>query len=126
MLDVAQEIAALTTDFENIPRLFDKLEELKKLRDQMRQNTEISEKEIFDTIMKKTMELMRPLQSIGFFYMTLVADKKEPEYYGEFVGPDDANKVLLKWKESDNHHRVIFGDLTAEDLTTEQWNEFEK
>jgi hypothetical protein len=58
--------------------------------------------------------------------MALVADKKEPLYYGESVGPDDADKVLLKWKESEDHHRVIFGDLTTEDLTDEQWNEFNK
>jgi hypothetical protein len=126
MMDVAQEIAALFTDFENLPNLVDKLDELKKLKDQMSQNTEMSEEEIRNTVMKKTMEIMRPLQSIGYFYMTLVADKKEPEYYGEFVGPGDADKVLLKWKESDDHHRVIFGDLTAEDLTTEQWNKLEK
>jgi outer membrane lipoprotein-sorting protein len=125
MMDVAQEITALVTDFENLPNLVDKLE-LKKLKDQMSQNNEMSEEEIRNTVMKKTMEMMRPLQSIGYFYMILVADKKEPVYYGEFVGPDDANKVLLKWKESDDHHRVIFGDLTTEDLTAEQWKELEQ
>ena len=126
MMDVAQEITALATDFENIPQLIEKLDELKKLKDQMSRNTEMSQEEIRNAVMKKTMEIMRPLQSIGYFYMTLVADKKEPEYYGEFVGPNDADKVLLKWKESDDHYRVIFGDLTAEDLTTEQWNEFQR
>jgi outer membrane lipoprotein-sorting protein len=126
MMDVAQEITALTTDFENLPQLVDKLDELKKLIDQMRQNTEISEKEIRDTIMKQTIEMMRPLQSIGFFYMTLVADKTEPVYYGESVGPNDADMVLLKWKVSDDQYRAIFGDLTAEDLTADQWNELER
>jgi outer membrane lipoprotein-sorting protein len=126
MMDVAQEIAALFTDFENLPNLVDKLDELKKLKDQMSQNTEMSQDQIRDFVMKKTMEIMRPLQSIGFFYMTLVTDKKEPVYYGESVGPDDADMVLLKWKVSDDHYRVIFGDLSAEDLTAEQWNEFEK
>lgn len=67
-----------------------------------------------------------PLQSIGFFYRTLVEDKKEPVYYGESVGPDDADKVLLKWKVSDDQYRVIFGDLTAEDVTAEKWKEFER
>ena len=124
MMDLLQEIKAI--DFQNLPPLIEKLDELKK----MYQNSELSEEEIFeeifDPVLKTTMEIMRPLQSIGFFYMTLVTDKKEPVYYGESVGPDDADKVLLKWKVSDDHHRVIFGDLTAEDLTTEQWNEFEK
>ena len=120
MKDLLQEIKAL--DFQNLPPLIEKLDELKK----MNQNSELSEEEIFDTILKTTMDIMRPLQSIGFFYMTLVADKKEPVYYGESVGPDDADMVLLKWKVSDDHYRVIFGDLTAEDLTADQWNEFQK
>jgi outer membrane lipoprotein-sorting protein len=122
MLELAQEIAALTTDFENFP----KLEELKKLKDQMSENTETPEEEIRNALMKKSMEMMRPLQSIGFFYMVLVADKTEPVYYGDAVGPGDADKVLLKWKVSEDQYRVIFGDLTAEDVTAEQWKEFER
>jgi len=148
MMDVAQEIAAFnqilmeelkkleeemgdTTEMtkEELRNAIMKKSEstfLKKMMENIGDTTEMSEEETRNAIMKKTMEIMRPLQSIGFFYMTLVADKKEPVYYGESVGPDDADKVLLKWKESDDHHRVIFGDLTAEDLTDEQWNEFEK
>ena len=124
MMDLLQEIKAI--DFQNLPPLIEKLDELKK----MYQNSELSEEEIFeeifDPVLKTTMEIMRPLQSIGFFYMTLVTDKKEPVYYGESVGPDDADKVLLKWRESDNHYRVIFGDLNTENLTAEQWKEFER
>ncbi len=123
MLELAQEIAALMKDVEYVTYLTDKL---KKLKEEMSQTTEMSQDEIRDAIMKKSMEIMRPLQSIGFFYMMLVADKKEPVYYGESVGPDDADMVLLKWKVSDDHYRVIFGDLTAEDLTAEQWNKLEK
>jgi outer membrane lipoprotein-sorting protein len=148
MMDVAQEIAAFndilmkelkkleedmgdTTEMtkEEIRNAVMKKSEstfLKKLMEDMGGTTEMTNEEFRNSLMKKSMEIMRPLQSIGFFYMTLVADKKEPVYYGEFVSPDDPDKVLLKWKESDDHHRVIFGDLTAEDLTTEQWNEFEK
>lgn len=126
MMDLAQEITAIATDFENLPHLIDEIDELKKLKDQMSQATETSEEEIRNAVMKKTMEIMRPLQSIGFFYMTLVTDKKEPVYYGESVGPDDADMVLLEWKVSDDQYRVIFGDLTAEDLTADQWKEFER
>jgi len=99
---------------------------LKKLMEDMGGTTEMTNEEFRNTVMKKTMEIMRPLQSIGFFYMTLVADKKEPVYYGESVSPDDADKVLLKWKVSDDQYRVIFGDLTAEDVTVDQWNELER
>jgi len=99
---------------------------LKKLLEDMGDTTEMTNEEFRNVLMKKSMETMRPLQSIGFFYMTLVPDKKEAVYYGESVGPDDADKVLLKWKVSDNQYRVIFGDLTAEDLTAEQWKELER
>ena len=123
MLELAQEIAALNKDNQYMKNLSEKLKEEKE---EMSRTTEMSEEEIRDAIMKKSMEIMRPLQSIGFFYMMLVGDKKEPVYYGESVSPDDADKVLLKWKVSDDHYRVIFGDLTAEDLTADQWNEFQK
>ena len=72
------------------------------------------------------MNIMRPAQSLGMFYMTLVQDRKDPAYYGESVGPDDAALVLLRWKISDNQYRVIFGDLTAENVTAEELAELEK
>jgi hypothetical protein len=75
---------------------------------------------------KKIMEIMRPVQSLGIFYMMLVQDGKEPIYYGESVGPDDADAVLMRWKIPENRYRVIFGDLTAEDVTAEQLEELEK
>ncbi|MDH4238606.1 MAG: hypothetical protein OEW48_03485 [Phycisphaerae bacterium] len=148
MMDLAQEIAALNNILmEELKKLKEEMGDttemtneelrnavmkktestfLKKLMEDMGGTTEMTNEEFRNALMKKTMEIMRPLQSIGFFYMTLVADKKEPVYYGESVGPDDADKVLLQWKVSDDHYRVIFGDLTAEDLTAEQWKEFEK
>jgi len=76
--------------------------------------------------LKETMKIMRPVQSLAMFYMTLVQDKKEPVYYGESVGPNDADKVLLRWKVSDSQYRVIFGNLTAADVTAEKLAELEK
>jgi hypothetical protein len=119
MLELAQEITALK-DSQYINDLLEKLKEMK-------QNTEMSNDELRDAFMKKWMtEIMQPIQSISYFYMTLVTDKKEPVYYGESVGPENADMVLLKWKVSDDHYRVIFGDLTAKDLTADQFNEIEK
>jgi outer membrane lipoprotein-sorting protein len=149
MLDLAQEIAAFNDILmEELKKLKEEMGDttkmtkeelrnavmkksmestfLKKLMEDMGDTTEMTNEEFRNTLMKKSMETMRPLQSIGFFYMTLVADKKEPVYYGESVGPDDADLVLLKWKVSDDHYRVIFGDLTAEDLTVDQWNELQR
>jgi hypothetical protein len=74
---------------------------------------------------KKIMEIMRPVQSLGMFYMTLVQEKKEPAYYGNVVGPNDADKVLLRWKTGDDEYRVIYGNLTAEAVSAERLAELE-
>ena len=75
---------------------------------------------------KKLVDMMKPVQSIGMFYMTLVQDKKEPAYYGEKISPGNVGLMLLRWKISDNQYRVIFGDLTAADVTAEELAELEK
>ena len=82
-------------------------------------------KDTLEKVMKETMELMRPIQSVSMFYMKLVQDKKEPVYYGESVEPEDAGAILLRWKVSDGQYRVIFGDLKAMDVTAEQLAELE-
>ena len=123
MLELNQEIATHNKDSQYMKNLTEKL---KKEIEEMSRTTDMSEDEIRDTLMKKFMERIMPLQSIGLFYMILVANQKEPVYYGESVGPDDADKVLLKWKVSDDQYRVIYGDLTAEDLTADQWNQLQK
>ena len=74
---------------------------------------------------KKIMEIMRPVQSLGMFYITLVREKKEPAYYGNVVGLNDADKVLLRWKSGDNAYRVIYGNLTAEAVSAEKLAELE-
>jgi len=62
----------------------------------------------------------------AFFYETLVEDKKDPAYYGETVGPDDTNKVLLRWKLDVGQYRVIFGDLSIKNVTAEELAKLEK
>jgi outer membrane lipoprotein-sorting protein len=78
-----------------------------------------------ENIMKETMEIMRPVQSLTMFYMRLVQDKKEPVYYGESVTPADTDKVLLRWKTSDNEYRIIFGDLHTETVSADELAELE-
>jgi len=73
----------------------------------------------------KMMEAIQPVYPIGLFYMALVEDKKEPVYYGQTVGPNDSEAVLLRWKISDDQYRVIFGDLSTMDVTAEQLAELE-
>jgi outer membrane lipoprotein-sorting protein len=73
----------------------------------------------------KMIEAILPLQSLGMFYMTLVQDKKEPAYYGEKVTPEFPHAVLMRWKKEDGNYRVIFGDLTIEDVTPDELAELE-
>ncbi|MCP4262312.1 MAG: hypothetical protein GY774_33145 [Planctomycetes bacterium] len=75
---------------------------------------------------KKIMGLMQPVQSLGMFYMTLVQGKNEPAYYGQSVAPDDAEAVLIKWKVSEGKYRVIFGDLSALDVSADELTKLEK
>jgi len=79
-----------------------------------------------EKVIKETMETMQPIQSLSLFYMSLVQGKKEPVYYGESVGPNDADKVLLRWKVSEGQYRVVFGDLTTVDITAEKLAEIEE
>jgi hypothetical protein len=74
----------------------------------------------------KMIEAILPIQSLGMFYMTLVQDKKEPAYYGESVSPGDGDKVLMRWKVSDNEYRIIFGDLSVGNATAEELGELER
>lgn len=62
---------------------------------------------------------MMPVQGLGMFYMTLVQDQKDPAYYGGTVEPGDANSVLLRWQIEGDRYRVIFGDLSAGEMTYE-------
>jgi len=118
LMNLMQEFSALK-DSENLTDAGLKLkEEMDQKPEDMNQ---LQEEQI-----KKVMDLMQPIQSLGMFYMTLVQDKKEPAYYGESVGPGDADAVLLRWKLSDDQYRVIYGDLSAEDVTAEELAELER
>ncbi len=74
----------------------------------------------------KIMDMTRPIQSLGMFYMALVQDKKEPVYHGKSIRPDDVGAVLLRWKTAENEYRVIFGDLSVLTVTAEKLKELEK
>jgi hypothetical protein len=60
------------------------------------------------------------------FRSRLLKDGTDPLYYGKTVNPKDADKVLMRWKVSNNEYRVIFGDLHAETVTAEKLVELEK
>ena len=76
-------------------------------------------------ISKEAMEKIANIQAACRFYAKLAKDDKEAIYYGRKVTPEDSDMILLRWKVSDNEYRVIFGNLTAENVTTEQLVELE-
>jgi hypothetical protein len=116
LMNLIQEFSALK-DSENLT------DAGLKLQEEMKQMTKDKDDE---HIKNKAMEMMRQVQSLGMFYMTLAQDKKEPAYYGDIVTVQDVEKVLLRWKISDDQYRVIFGDLSALDVSTEELAELEK
>lgn len=50
------------------------------------------------------------------FYADLVEENKEAEYHGDKVTADDLDDELMRWKISDNQHRIIYGDLRVETI----------
>jgi hypothetical protein len=68
----------------------------------------------------------KPMRCLNRFYDGLQYDKKDPAYYGKTVTPKDTDKVLMRWKVSENQYRVIFGDLHAETVTSEKLAELEQ
>jgi len=79
-----------------------------------------------DEISNKLVDFLMPIRGLGRFCDMLAQDGKDPAYYGNTVTPKDADKVLLRWKVSDNDYRVIYGDLHAETVTPEKLAELEK
>jgi hypothetical protein len=77
----------------------------------------------FDRDQKK-MDALKPMRFLNKFYLGPAS--KDSAYYGETVTPKDADKVLMRWKVSDNEYRVIYGDLHAETVTPEKLAELEK
>ncbi len=51
------------------------------------------------------------------FYAGLVIEDKDPSYYGSRVTAEFPHAILMRWKTEDGKYRVIFGDLTARDVS---------
>jgi len=66
----------------------------------------------------KKMDALKPMRFLNKFYIGLA--KKDSAYYGKTVTPKDTDKVLMQWKISDSEYRVIFGDLSAGNVTAEE------
>ena len=60
------------------------------------------------------------------FYDKLIREKKDVAYYGDKITVEDSDKVLIRWKISDDQYKVIFGNLTRKSITAEELTELEK
>ncbi len=77
------------------------------------------------TDIRKGMEKLLIVQGACTFYAELVKTDKDAAYYGDIVTADDPDAVLMRWKVYDGQYRVIFGDLTIENVTADQLAELE-
>jgi hypothetical protein len=59
------------------------------------------------------------------FYAGLVIDGKDPAYCGDKVTAEFPHAVLMRWKIQDGKYRIIFGDLTARDVSAGELAELE-
>lgn len=107
-------------DYMSLMQEFQAIKDSKNLTEAgQRLNKEMEQLTTQDEITTKVLEMMQPVQSLAMFYMMLVQDKKEPVYYGQSVNPGD-EAVLLRWKLSEDRYRVIFGDLSARDVSADE------
>jgi hypothetical protein len=81
-----------------------------------------------EEIGNKLVDFLMPIQNLVKFcdQRLFWYDVFQLKYYGKTVTPKDADKVLMRWKVSDNEYRVIYGDLHAETVTPEKLAELEK
>ena len=74
---------------------------------------------------KELLARFMKVDMVGRMYTILEKDGKDPAYYGDKVTADHPDAVLFRWKIDDNTYRVVFGDLSTEDVSSEKLVELE-
>ena len=69
---------------------------------------------------KEVMANIFKLQGIGMTYGSMVQDGNDPAYYGDKVTAEFPHAVLMRWKIAANTYKVIFGDLSIGETTTQE------
>ena len=82
--------------------------------------------EVNEQLQRKLEKMSDLLDEPFLFYTQHENEGNTPAYYGEDVKAGDANAVLMRWKVTDNTYRVIFGDLSVENVTAEKLKEMEQ
>jgi len=74
---------------------------------------------------KELLARFMKVDRVGMMYTTLEKDGKDPAYYGDKVSSESPEAVLFRWKTDDDTYRVVFGDLSTEDVSAEKLAELE-
>ena len=74
---------------------------------------------------KELLNRFMKVNRVGMMYTTLEKDGKDPAYYGDKVSAESPEAVLFRWKTDDDTFRVVFGDLSTEDVSAEKLAELE-
>ena len=74
---------------------------------------------------KEVLERLIKVDMVGRMYTILEKDGKDPAYYGDKVTVEFGEAVLFRWKIGDDTYRVVFGDLSTEDVSAEELMELE-
>jgi outer membrane lipoprotein-sorting protein len=74
---------------------------------------------------QEEMENMLSIQGACMFYGNLIKENKDAAYYGDKVTTQDVDKVLMRWRISEDAYQVIYGDLRVEDVSSEKLVELE-
>ena len=60
---------------------------------------------------QQLIELSAEITAGVIYYMKLIREGREPQYFGDDVTADEGDKVLMRWNLDDGRVRVIYGDL---------------
>ena len=115
LMNALQRIRGLTGG--RYPTSFDSISVLAELHPMI---TKAGMKQLDELGQTGIIELGMEISGGAMYYMKLVRDGHEPEYFGDTVTADDADQVLLRWKLDDGQTRVIYGDLRVETLPAEE------
>ncbi len=64
-------------------------------------------------------------KSTCLFYDELLRQDTDAAYFGDTVTAEESDAVLMRWKISDDRYRVLFGNLTTEEISAAELAELE-
>jgi hypothetical protein len=69
--------------------------------------------------------IMQATRGLGMLSM-IIRNNPDAAYFGRTIGPQDKDKVLLRWKLDNGRYQVMYGDLREETVTAERLRTLER